>query len=107
MLSVAEAVARIPEGIAPREEETVPLRDAHGRVLAEDVRSTITLPHWTNSAMDGYAVRGADVIGATDDGPSCGGTERANGRWTCRCPRPPPQVRSPPCRSARTRRRAS
>lgn len=69
MLSVAEAVARILEGIAPLEEETVPLRDALGRVLAEDVRSTITLPHWTNSAMDGYAVRGADVIGATESAP--------------------------------------
>lgn len=69
MLSVAEAVARILEGIAPLEEETVTLRDALGRVLAEDVRSPITLPHWTNSAMDGYAVRGADVIGASEAAP--------------------------------------
>lgn len=69
MLSVAEAVARITAGVAPLAEETVPLRGALGRVLAADVRSPITLPHWTNSAMDGYAVRGADVIGASEGAP--------------------------------------
>jgi len=65
MLSVAEAVARILERIVPLEEETVTLRDALGRVLAHDVLSPITLPHWTNSAMDGYAVRAADMAGAS------------------------------------------
>jgi len=69
MLSVAEAVARILEGIEPLAEETVPLRDALGRVLARDVLSPVTLPHWTNSAMDGYAVRGADVLGASEGAP--------------------------------------
>ena len=69
MLSVAEAVARILQGIAPLDEETVSLRDALGRVLAQDVISLITLPHWTNSAMDGYAVRGNDVRGATESHP--------------------------------------
>ena len=69
MLSVAEAVAHILEGIRPLEEETVALRDALGRVLALDVISPITLPHWTNSAMDGYAVRGADVLGASATTP--------------------------------------
>ncbi len=69
MLSVAEAVARILQGIAPLDEETVSLRDALGRVLAQDVISPITLPHWTNSAMDGYAVRGNDVRGATESHP--------------------------------------
>ena len=69
MLEVADAVARILAQITPREEETVALPDALGRVLAHDVISPITLPHWTNSAMDGYAVRGADVSGASDTQP--------------------------------------
>jgi len=69
MLSVAEAVARIVAGVRPLDEESVSLRDALGRVLAHDVISPITLPHWTNSAMDGYAVRGADIIGASDTEP--------------------------------------
>ena len=39
-------------------------------MLAEDVASPIDLPHWDNSAMDGYAVRSADVAGATVDRPA-------------------------------------
>jgi molybdopterin molybdotransferase len=69
MLSVAEAVARITAGVAPLGVETVPLREALGRVLADDVISPITLPHWTNSAMDGYAVRAVDVLGASEAAP--------------------------------------
>jgi molybdopterin molybdotransferase len=41
--------------------ETVPLADAQGRVLAEDVRVTHPLPPFDNSAMDGFALRGADL----------------------------------------------
>jgi molybdopterin molybdotransferase len=69
MHSVAEAVARITEGITPLAIESVPLGEALGRVLAEDIRSPITLPHWDNSAMDGYAVRGADIAGASAETP--------------------------------------
>lgn len=69
MQSVAEAVARITEGIAPLAVESVGLGDALGRVLATDIRSPITLPHWDNSAMDGYAVRGVDIAGASTDSP--------------------------------------
>ena len=69
MHSVAEAVARIVEGIAPLAVESVGLGEALGRVLAADVRSPITLPHWDNSAMDGYAVRGVDIAGARAESP--------------------------------------
>lgn len=69
MLPVAEAVERIVAGVAPLAVEQAPLRAALGRVLAADVISPITLPHWTNSAMDGYAVRAADVRGAREDAP--------------------------------------
>jgi molybdopterin molybdotransferase len=41
--------------------ETVPLAEAHGRVLAEDVRAPHALPPFDNSAMDGFALRGADL----------------------------------------------
>ena len=43
--------------------ETVSTFDADGRVLAEDVVSTLQVPPADNSAMDGYAVRVADVPG--------------------------------------------
>jgi molybdopterin molybdotransferase len=69
MHSVAEAVARITEGIAPLAVESVGLGQALGRVLASDIRSPITLPHWDNSAMDGYAVHGADIAGASAASP--------------------------------------
>ncbi len=64
MLTVPEASARILEHIAPLAVERVPLLDALGMVLAESVRAPMTLPAWDNSAMDGYAVRGADIDGA-------------------------------------------
>jgi molybdopterin molybdotransferase len=38
-------------------------------VLAEDIVSPLDIPPWANSAMDGYAVRGADVAGASQDRP--------------------------------------
>ena len=61
MLTVAEASERILADIKPLETETVPLREALGRVLAEDVSATVTMPPWSNSSMDGYAVRSADI----------------------------------------------
>ena len=69
MHAVAEAVERILAAAQALPEETVPLGAALGRVLAADVVAPITLPHWTNSAMDGYAVRGADVAGASETAP--------------------------------------
>jgi molybdopterin molybdotransferase len=41
--------------------ETVPLREADGRVLAEDLVARVSLPPFDNSAVDGYAVRHADL----------------------------------------------
>ncbi len=41
--------------------ETVPLMQAHGRILAQDIVSPISVPPHDNSAMDGYALRGADL----------------------------------------------
>jgi molybdopterin molybdotransferase len=55
--------------IQPLSTETVRLESALGRVLAEDVRSPLALPPWDNSSMDGYAVRAADVRGASRERP--------------------------------------
>jgi molybdopterin molybdotransferase len=61
MLSVAEALARVLADVAPLDAEMVPLADAFDRVLAADVAANLTQPPFTSSAMDGYAVRRADV----------------------------------------------
>jgi molybdopterin molybdotransferase len=64
MLSVAEAVAQVTAGFVPLSAETVSLDAACGRVLAEDVAARVSQPPVAVSAMDGYAVRAADVASA-------------------------------------------
>ncbi|WP_394891766.1 gephyrin-like molybdotransferase Glp [Mesorhizobium sp. AaZ16] len=61
LLPVSEALQRLLDGAAPGEAETVPLAEAAGRVLAEPVMALRTQPPFDASAMDGYAVRAADV----------------------------------------------
>jgi len=61
MLTVAEASERILAEIRPLDIESVPLRRALGRVCAEDISATVTMPPWSNSSMDGYAIRSADI----------------------------------------------
>jgi molybdopterin molybdotransferase len=63
--ALAHILARVPR----MPDERVPLLDAVGRVLAEDVRSRVAHPAWDNSAMDGFAVRSADIRGAAPDRP--------------------------------------
>jgi len=61
-LSCEEALARILDSVAPvAETESVPVAEALERVLAEEVVSTMNVPAHTNSAMDGYAIRGSDI----------------------------------------------
>jgi molybdopterin molybdotransferase len=67
LLSLDEALARLVEGgraAAIRDVEALPTFDALGRVLARDVVSAIDVPPRDNSAMDGYALRAADVPAA-------------------------------------------
>jgi molybdopterin molybdotransferase len=64
MIPVAEARARILAAFGPFGAETVALAGAHGRTLAVDVRAKLTQPPLPVSAMDGYAVRAADVAKA-------------------------------------------
>ena len=63
-ISLDDAVARVLARVGPLPAdrvETVSTFEARGRVLAESVRSTIDVPPHDNSAMDGYAMRAADV----------------------------------------------
>ena len=60
MISVAEAQARILEGLTSTPPETVALAEALGRVTAEPIVARLTQPPTDVSAMDGYALRSAD-----------------------------------------------
>jgi molybdopterin molybdotransferase len=65
LLAFADAKARlIAAARPPGETETLDLAEASGRVLAEELRSPIDVPGFDNTAMDGYAVRAADVATA-------------------------------------------
>ncbi|MGF1591988.1 MAG: gephyrin-like molybdotransferase Glp [Kiloniellaceae bacterium] len=61
MISVAEALERIIASFAPLPAETVGVAEAFGRVLAQDIGARVTQPPHAVSAMDGYALRAADV----------------------------------------------
>ncbi|PRA58866.1 MULTISPECIES: gephyrin-like molybdotransferase Glp [Pseudomonas] len=66
LLPVEVALARLLEmadATPILERERLPLAATEGRVLAEDLQSTLDLPPWPNSAMDGYALRVADWMG--------------------------------------------
>lgn len=63
MLTVEAALRTILAATPAARSESVPLADALGRVLAEPVVAPLDLPPWRNSAMDGFAVRAADVPG--------------------------------------------
>ncbi len=66
MITVDEALAKVLALFEPLEVETVHLRDAAGRVLAVDAVAHRDQPPFASSAMDGYAVRDADIAtGAT------------------------------------------
>jgi molybdopterin molybdotransferase len=61
MLTYDEALAQILGGIAPLPPVVLPLAEALGCVLAEDVTAPFPLPPFANSSMDGFAVRAADL----------------------------------------------
>jgi molybdopterin molybdotransferase len=70
LLPVEAALERVLGSIAgPTPSEIAWLGEALGRVAAESVTSPIDLPPWDNSAMDGYAIRAADVAAAREDRP--------------------------------------
>ena len=64
MIPLEDYVAQVLGALSPLEGSRLALGQAHGRVLAEDVTAAVPVPPWTNSAMDGYAVRAKDTTGA-------------------------------------------
>ena len=69
MLSVEEAYERVMASFSPLEASEVPILESLGQTLAVDVTSPLALPPLANSGMDGYALRGADIVGASADAP--------------------------------------
>jgi len=69
VITYADHLARVLDVVTPLQPLELGLMDAHGCVLAEDVVAPADLPGFDNSAMDGYAVRAADVVGASEASP--------------------------------------
>jgi len=73
MLSVQQAEQIIFNSVQPlnpeRDIEIVDLLGASGRILAQEITSQLDFPHWDNSAMDGYAVRHADIAEFNTENP--------------------------------------
>ncbi len=68
-LSVDAYRARVLDAIEPAAVVDCPLEEAQGLVLASDLTAPVALPGFDNSAMDGYAVVAADLVGASADSP--------------------------------------
>jgi molybdopterin molybdotransferase len=71
MISLEQALEQLLKSVRPVEGvETIGIDSAVGRFVAEDVSALSALPPFDNSAMDGYAVRSADVKDATTEKPA-------------------------------------
>src|SRR6187431_1903533 len=64
LLTIQEALAEVLGRVQRLPSEAAAVGIAAGRVLAEDVRSSVDLPPFPSSAMDGFAVRAADLPGS-------------------------------------------
>lgn len=69
LLSVEAARDAVLAVAEPVGTERISVAESLGRVAAEVATAGVSLPPWTNSAMDGYAVRASDTTGATEDAP--------------------------------------
>ncbi len=65
----AERRFRVAIALKPLGEETIPLREALGRVLAQDVLADVDVPSFDRSNYDGFAVRACDTFGAEEETP--------------------------------------
>ncbi len=70
MLPVEEAQQRVLDEVTPLDTEEVPLSESLGRILREDVDAPSDVPQGDNTAMDGYAVRAQDLVGADEASPA-------------------------------------
>lgn len=83
-LSVEAARGRLIDRMRPLPAEKTSLRDARGLVAAAEIVAPIELPRFTNSAMDGYALRSADIADASEEHPirlAVAGTLEAGSAW--------------------------
>ncbi len=69
MITVEEAQARMRANVTRLDEEEVSLYESFGRVLSRDILSDIDVAPFDNTAMDGFAVRSADLEAASQDNP--------------------------------------
>lgn len=69
MITPEEYLDQVTTGVEPLPVVDIPLEAAAGCVLAKNLEAKFAVPPFTNSAMDGFAVRAADVEGASEDSP--------------------------------------
>jgi molybdopterin molybdotransferase len=69
LLPVNEALRRLLDRFVPVSTEFLSISDALGRILAQDIVSEADLPYFTNSSMDGFAVKAVDVASASPATP--------------------------------------
>ncbi len=89
MIPFEEALHIVLEHVSPLGVERVPLEEAPGRFLAEDVVADTDMPRFHNSSVDGYGVRAADIEEASGNNPVClpvAGVVPAGKAWTSGLP---------------------
>ena len=89
MIPFDEALQIVLEHVSSLGPERVPLEEAPGRFLAEDVVADTDMPRFHNSSVDGYGVRAADVEKASGNNPVClpvAGVVPAGKAWTSGLP---------------------
>jgi molybdopterin molybdotransferase len=69
MLSVAEYLDLVLDSVSELPPMELPISDANGCVLAQDIYARWPLPSFDNSSMDGYAVIASDLVGASENAP--------------------------------------
>ena len=80
MLPFSEALARLVGSAIPLGAERVPLDEAAGRVLAEDIPALTAMPPFDYSSMDGYALASSDLSGSGPFVLPVAGESAAGGR---------------------------
>jgi molybdopterin molybdotransferase len=69
MISIEEATKKLKSRVKPLKAEEISVLKSFGRILREDLRSPLSIPPFDRSAMDGYAVKAVDILGASEKKP--------------------------------------
>ena len=69
LISVQEAQAKIRRFVQVAESEKVPLSEVSGRVTTNEITATFPQPRFNNTAMDGFALKAADIMEASQNSP--------------------------------------